>query len=389
MRGRPGQHLQLGLVAAVGKPALAGGLQFGTVHADLPTARHDHHHGRRGVFDDRDDRHTGSTLPPVSTSGPLTLGAPIVLPVLGRPCRGGGEPRRRRLRRPARSDQPVALGGLGHRRQRPGAGRRARGDRHRRAGRRQHQLLRGHVLRRCSPTTAPAAIQDGQWTMPAVPTANSSNNDLVALVAANGSVFISVTRGNTVSVYKLNPGAATAPQLLVRGLGAAIGSDGSVYLRAHATTRWRRGGPTAPPSFGPDAGGQAQRPRAEACSTSTWSPAARCGSASPPARASMRPTPPTTPPRSTRSGSFQGLGDEHGGRLQRPAPWRSSRPAAIRPARRRRRRRRPRASSASCRRARSTNAVGRRCSAVTLIGPDPAVIVSDTASGQFDLVRLS
>ena len=65
--------------------------------------------------------------------------------------------------------------------------------------------------------------------MPAVPTANSSNNDLVALAAANGSVFVSVTRGNTVSVYTVNPGTSAAPHLLVSGLGDAIGSDGSVY----------------------------------------------------------------------------------------------------------------------------------------------------------------
>ena len=49
--------------------------------------------------------------------------------------------------------------------------------------------------------------QDGQWTMPPVPTANSSNDDLVALAAADGSVFVSVTRGNTVSVYTRQPGA--------------------------------------------------------------------------------------------------------------------------------------------------------------------------------------
>jgi hypothetical protein len=35
-----------------------------------------------------------------------------------------------------------------------------------------------------------------------------------------------------------------------------------------------------------------------------------------------------------------------------------------------------------------SNAVGVG-SAVTLLGPDPAVIASDTASGQFDLMRLS
>ena len=40
---------------------------------------------------------------------------------------------------------------------------------------------------------------------------NSSNNDLVALAAANGSVFVSVTRGDVVSVYTVNPGTSAAP----------------------------------------------------------------------------------------------------------------------------------------------------------------------------------
>ena len=89
--------------------------------------------------------------------------------------------------------------------------------------------------------------QDGQWTMPAVPTANSSNNDLVALAAADGSVFVSVTRGNTVSVYTVNPGSSAAPHLLVRGLGDAIGSDGSVFYERtdHPLAALRPNGATA------------------------------------------------------------------------------------------------------------------------------------------------
>ena len=89
--------------------------------------------------------------------------------------------------------------------------------------------------------------QDGQWTMPSVPTANSSNDDLVALAAANGSVFVSVTRGNTVSVYPVNPASATAPHLLVSGLGDAIGSDGSVYYERtdHHLVARRPNGATA------------------------------------------------------------------------------------------------------------------------------------------------
>ena len=51
--------------------------------------------------------------------------------------------------------------------------------------------------------------QDGQWTLPTVHTANSSDADLVSLSAAGGGVLVSVTQGNTVSVYRIDP-AATA-----------------------------------------------------------------------------------------------------------------------------------------------------------------------------------
>ena len=89
--------------------------------------------------------------------------------------------------------------------------------------------------------------QDGQWRMPPVPTSNSSNSDLVALAAANSSVFVSVTRGNTVSVYTVNPGTSAAPHLLLRGLGDAIGSDGSVYYERtdHRLVARRPNGATA------------------------------------------------------------------------------------------------------------------------------------------------
>ena len=86
--------------------------------------------------------------------------------------------------------------------------------------------------------------QDGQWTTPTVQSANSSNNDLVSLAAAGGSVFVSVTRGNTVGVYRINPASSAGPHLLVRGLSDAIGSDGSVfYERAdHALVALRPSG---------------------------------------------------------------------------------------------------------------------------------------------------
>ena len=93
--------------------------------------------------------------------------------------------------------------------------------------------------------------QDGQWTMPSVPTANSSNDDLVALAAANGCVFVSVTRGNTVSVYTVNPAAATAPVPAARA-GCAVGSDGSVYYERsdhHLAARRPNGATTVGPAL--------------------------------------------------------------------------------------------------------------------------------------------
>ena len=139
--------------------------------------------------------------------------------------------------------------------------------------------------------------QVGQWTMPTVNAANSSNSDLVALAAAGGGVLVSVTQGNVVSVYRIDPSSSAGPHLLVRGLGDAIGSDGSVYYESagHQLSVRRPTGPSPP--------GLRWRRRptawAAACSTSTSSPVGRCGSASPRARASMWRSPPSTPPPST------------------------------------------------------------------------------------------
>ena len=69
----------------------------------------------------------------------------------------------------------------------------------------------------------------GQWTMPPVATANTSSDDLVSMAAAGGSVVVSVTQGNTVGVYRITPTSSAAPRLVVRGLGDAVGPDGSVY----------------------------------------------------------------------------------------------------------------------------------------------------------------
>jgi hypothetical protein len=227
--------------------------------------------------------------------------------------------------------------------------------------------------------------QDGQWTMPSVPTANSSNNDLVGLAAANGSVFVTVTRSNTVSVYTLNPGASTAPHLLVSGLGAAIGSDGSIYYERtdhHLVARRPNGATSVGPVLAdkPNGLGGGVQYVDVVAGGAVWisEPAGQGLDASDSTydAATLHPL-----------GSFQGsvtstVVDSSAGALVLESA--GSDPSC------------PQASPSSptscvfniVPQGSVSNAVGVG-SAVTLLGPDPAVIVSDTTSGQFDLMRLS
>jgi hypothetical protein len=88
---------------------------------------------------------------------------------------------------------------------------------------------------------------NGQWSLPPVHPANSSDNGLVSMTAAAGNVYVSITTGNVVRVYRINPGSSAAPHLVVTTLGAVIGSDGSVYYetRGHRLAVLRPGGATA------------------------------------------------------------------------------------------------------------------------------------------------
>jgi hypothetical protein len=227
--------------------------------------------------------------------------------------------------------------------------------------------------------------QDGQWTMPSVPTSNSSNDDLVALAAANGSVFVSVTRGDTVSVYTINPATAAAPHLLLRGLGAAIGSDGSVYYERtdHRLAARRPSGATAVgPTLAdkPNGLGGGVQYLDVVAGGAVW--------VSEPAGQGLDATYSTYDAATLHPlGSFQGtvtstVVDSSAGALVLEGA--GSDPAC------------PEASPSSptscvfniVPQGTVTNAVGVG-SAVTLLGPDPAVIASDTTTGQFDLMRLS
>ena len=54
--------------------------------------------------------------------------------------------------------------------------------------------------------------QMGQWNLPAIKTANSSNVDPVSMVAVAGEVLVMVARGNLEDVYRLNPASAGYPR---------------------------------------------------------------------------------------------------------------------------------------------------------------------------------
>jgi hypothetical protein len=71
--------------------------------------------------------------------------------------------------------------------------------------------------------------QMGQWNLPPINTANTSNADLVSMVAAAGEVLVMIAQGNLEDVYRFHPGSAAAPQMIAQGTSAAIGPDGTVY----------------------------------------------------------------------------------------------------------------------------------------------------------------
>ncbi len=378
MRGNPGQRLQLGLVAGGPGGAVGpGGLRFGRV-ADADLARPD-------VDSTTTAPASGvTTTVPAPATGPLTLGAPIALPFAADRVAAAESPDGAVFAAPQDPTSPSpsvawVVDGNGP------------------------ALVAEHVATGIAALAADSTNfyvatystlfaynrtsgnQDGQWTMPSVPTANASNNDLVALAAANGTVFVSVTRGNTVSVYTVNPGASTAPRLLVSGLGAAIGSDGSVYYERtdHRLVARRPNGAT---SVGP---ALADKPNGLGGGVQYLDVVA--GGAvwvSEPAGQGLDATFSTYDAATLHLlGSFQGsvtstVVDSNAGALVLEAA--GSDPAC------------PQASPSSptscvfniVPQGSATNAVGVG-SAVTLLGPNPAVIVSDTTSGQFDLTRLS
>jgi hypothetical protein len=220
--------------------------------------------------------------------------------------------------------------------------------------------------------------QDGQWNMPTVNAANSSDADLVALATGGDNVFVSITRGTTVSVYRFDPSSSAGPRLVVRGLGDAIGADGSIYYERadHHLAALRPGGSTTVGPSLADApnglGGGVQYVDVIAAGA-VW--------VSEPAGQGLDATYTTYDARTlARAGSY-------GGSVTSSVVDTAAGPLVLQPDGN------PSACPPSCvlriDEHGSTSDPVSVGAAVTLLGPAPAVIVSDTTTGQFDLVRLS
>ena len=188
---------------------------------------HDHDHGG-DPSRSNDDHGPSTTLPPPATTGPLTPGAPIALPFAADRVTAAESPDGAVFAAPQDPTNPApaiawVIDGNG-----PAA-------------------IAEHVATGIAALAADAnnfyaatystvyaydrasGNQNGQWNMPTVNAANSSDADLVALATGGGNLYVSVTQGNTTSVYRITPTSSAAPHLVVRGLGDAIGSDGTIY----------------------------------------------------------------------------------------------------------------------------------------------------------------
>ena len=71
--------------------------------------------------------------------------------------------------------------------------------------------------------------QMGQWSLPPINTANSSNADLVSMEADGGQVLVMIAQGNLENVYRFDSTSTAAPRLIAQGTSAAFGPNGSVY----------------------------------------------------------------------------------------------------------------------------------------------------------------
>jgi hypothetical protein len=245
MRGRPVRRLQVAGTAA----ALAVLLASCSSSPSSPSA------GSKGsgqtTTSDASSATTApatpSTLAPVATSGPLTPGAPITLPFTAGAVTGAESPDGAVFVSPRDPTSPAptvtwVIDGNG-----PAA-------------------IAEHVPAGVAALAADGSNfyvatynnvfsygrangnQNGQWNLPPIKASNASDANLLSMAAAGGNVLVSITQGNTVRIFRIEPASSAAPRLLLTALSAAIGSDGTIYYesRDHHLDARRPDGTTTP-----------------------------------------------------------------------------------------------------------------------------------------------
>jgi len=71
--------------------------------------------------------------------------------------------------------------------------------------------------------------QMGQWKLPPINTANTSDASLVSMSAAGGQVLVMIAQGNVQDIYRIVPTSTAAAKQIAQGTSAAFGPDGSLY----------------------------------------------------------------------------------------------------------------------------------------------------------------
>jgi hypothetical protein len=380
MRAEPGRRLQLGLTAvpaALAAVLLASCSSGPSTPKAAPTTS-----SAPGTSSTATTATPASTLPAVATSGPLQAGSPVPLPFSADRVTAAESPDGAVFAAPQDPTSPSpavawVIDGNG-----PAA-------------------IAEHVATGIAALAADSANfyvatysdvyaysrasgnQDGQWTMPTVNAANSSDDDLVSMAAAGGAVLVSVTQGDTVSVYRINPSSSARPHLLVQGLGDAIGSDGSIYYERadHHLAVLRPNGATASGAVldhTPNGLGGGVQYLDDVAGGTVW--------VSEPAGQGL------DAQYTTYDATTLAVLGSYTGTVTSSVVDTAAGPLVLEQS----------GGSPSCPQATSPSSCVLRIdqhgnvsdpvgvgAAVTLVGPGPAVVVSDTTSGQFDLVRLS
>ncbi len=228
--------------------------------------------------------------------------------------------------------------------------------------------------------------QDGQWNLPPIVTANASRQDLVSMTAAGGVVVILITQGDSVRVYRVVPTSSDPPRLIATALGAAVATDGSVYYETtdHRLAVLRPTGATtsgASLAATPNGLGGGVQYVSSVAAHVVW--------VSEPAGQGL------DAQFTTYDGTTLNVIASYGGIVTSTVVDTAAGPLALEPS----------VADQACSQA-AANQPATSCvlridahgvtadpvgvgPAVVLLGPGPAVVASDTVTGQFDVVRLS